>query len=65
LSVSIDGQAWTELARKTDDQVTGGVVGGPYVWRGPGAAWARFVRLTLLGRDYLHFDQVEVFGRLP
>lgn len=63
LSVSIDGQAWIELARKTDGQVTGGVVGGPYIWRGPGAAWARFIRVTLLGRDYLHFDQVEVFGR--
>ncbi|NNM56169.1 discoidin domain-containing protein [Acidocella sp.] len=64
LSVSIDGASWTEVARKEDDEVVGGIEGAPFVWAGPGAAWARFVRVTLLGRDYLHLDQVEVFGAM-
>jgi hypothetical protein len=40
-------------------------VEAPVVWAGPGTAWARFVRVTLLGRNFLHLNQVEVFGRLP
>jgi hypothetical protein len=62
LSVSIEGEFWIEIARKEDNAVVGGIIGGPYVWNGPGTAWARFVRITLLGRDYLHLDQVEVYG---
>ncbi len=65
LSVSIEGEFWIEIARKEDDEVVGGVTGGPYVWNGPGTAWARFVRITLLGHDHLHLDQVEVFGEMP
>jgi len=57
--VSIDGESWVEVAVKRD----GAVVAAPYVWAGPGAAWARFVRVTLLARDFLHLDQVEVYGR--
>ncbi len=59
LSVSIDGASWVALVEKHD----GAVVEAPYVWNGPGAAWARFVRVTALGRAYLHLNQVEVFGR--
>jgi hypothetical protein len=62
LEVSIDGRGWAELVRKTDDQVVGGVTTGPFIWDGPGTAWARFVRVTLLDRGFLHLDQVEVFG---
>lgn len=64
LSVSIDGIAWVELTRKEDEIVVGGVTGAPFIWDGPGTAWARYVRVTLLGRDYLHLDQVEVFGQM-
>lgn len=60
LSVSIDGSAWVALLEKQD----GLVVEVPVVWHGPGTAWARFVRVTLLGRNHLHLNQVEVFGRL-
>ena len=59
IGVSIDGASWVELVEKRD----GAVVEGPYVWNGPGTAWARFVRVTALGRTYLHLSQVEVFGR--
>lgn len=59
LSVSIEGTAWVDLLEKRD----GVPVGAPVVWAGPGTAWARFVRVTLLGRNFLHLSQVEVFGR--
>ncbi len=61
LGVSIDGSAWVEVLEKRD----GAAVTAPVVWNGPGTAWARFVRVTLLGREFLHLNQVEVFGRLP
>lgn len=61
LSVSIDGENWVELVRKQDAQP----VRGAYIWAGPGTAWARFLRVTLLGRNFLHLAQVEVFGSLP
>jgi hypothetical protein len=61
LSVSIDGGTWVALLEKRD----GAVVEAPVVWAGPGTAWARYVRVTLLGHDFLHLNQVEVFGRLP
>jgi glycosyltransferase involved in cell wall biosynthesis len=59
LSVSIDGNSWVDVLEKRDGQV----VEAPVVWAGPGTAWARYVRVTLLGRDFLHLNQVEVFGR--
>jgi hypothetical protein len=59
VSVSIDGESWADIVVKRD----GAAVAVPYVWEGPGKAWGRFVRITLLGRDVLHLDQVEVYGR--
>jgi hypothetical protein len=64
LDISIDGQARVELVRKEDDALVGGVGGAPFIWNGPGTAFGRFVRITLLGRDYLHLNQVEVYGTL-
>jgi len=61
ISVSYDGASWMSLVRKTDDAVAGGLRGERFVWRGQPAA-ARFVRVTLLARDFFHLDQVEVFG---
>ena len=64
LEVSIDEQVPVELARKEDDQVVGGIGSATFIWNGPGSAFGRFVRITLLGRDFLHLDQVEVYGTL-
>lgn len=61
LSVSIDGTSWAELVAKRDGTPVGNLISGPFIWSGPGAAWGRYVRVTLLGEDYLHLDQVEVF----
>jgi F5/8 type C domain len=61
IGVSIDGNSWVDVLDKRD----GAAVTEPVVWAGPGTAWARFVRVTLHGRDYLHLNQVEVFGSMP
>jgi hypothetical protein len=61
ISVSIDGEYWAELARTPEGEVIGGKTTAPYKWAGPGTAWGRYVRVTLLGVGYLHLDQVEVF----
>jgi len=61
LAVSIDGTVWVELMRKAD----GVPVQGAFVWNGPGTAWARFVRVMMVGPGVLSLDQVEVFGDLP
>jgi hypothetical protein len=64
LAVSIDGLAWVELIRNADDAAVPVQPGLPFIWSGPGMAWARFVRVTVLGRLYLPVDRIEVFGRL-
>jgi hypothetical protein len=58
LAVSIEGEIWMEIFAKQDDTS----LGVPFIWNGPGTAWGRFVRVTLLGTNYLHLDQVEVYG---
>jgi hypothetical protein len=55
LGVSIDGEAWVELARFEG--------AGPFVWNGPGSAWGRYVRVTLAGDGALALCQVDVFAR--
>ncbi|MDE2239653.1 MAG: glycosyltransferase family 2 protein [Rhodospirillales bacterium] len=60
IGASIDGESWVTLAEHHDEPPRE----APFIWSGPGTAWARFVRVTLLGRNFLHLDQVEVFGRL-
>jgi hypothetical protein len=64
LSVSIDGESFAVLAEKCDGQVLGDYLTGPFTWAGPGRAWGRYVRVTLLAEDFFHLDQVEIFGTL-
>lgn len=54
---------WTESWRKSDARRFGGADGRPLVWRAPDGLVARHIRIRLLGRNYLHFDAVEVFGQ--
>ena len=61
LSVSPDGEDWTEI-HTHDGEAPGGAVGEPFRWQAQRTTVTRFVRITLLGRDYLNLDQVEVFG---
>ncbi len=64
ISVAFDPGDWIEVYRKDDDAPVGGI-GDPFVWRPALSAFARFVRITLCDRNFLHLDQVEVWGRAP
>ncbi|GFE95834.1 hypothetical protein DmGdi_09070 [Gluconobacter sp. Gdi] len=65
ISVSTDGESWTEVHRKEDGQIFGGADGTPYIWTTPEGVKARFVRITVLGeKTYLHFSQVQVYGNV-
>jgi hypothetical protein len=53
---------WREVFRKDDDVWFGGADGKPFTWRPEVPLPANQLRIRLLGRDFLHFDAVEVFG---
>lgn len=59
---SQDGQNWTVLNIRDEDTPFGGVIGHPYEWRPTSPVRLRFFRIQLLGRNYLHLDQVQIFG---
>ena len=60
---SEDGRDWVSQVRRPE---TGDFGGGPapvpFVWSAVEPVTARFVRIQILERDYLHSDQVAVFG---
>ena len=59
--LSHDGEAWTALYQHDGTKFRGQADGKPLVVPA-GAAKARFVRLQLPGPEYLHLDEVEVYG---
>jgi hypothetical protein len=59
---SLDGVRWLELFRKADGQVFGHQDLTPYVAQLPTESVGRFVRIQLLGTNYLHFNECEVLG---
>lgn len=62
LSVSPDGTLWRVVQRRDDDRIVGGADGQPHIWHPALPVPARFVRIQLLGRNFLTLDQVEVYG---
>lgn len=62
IEASINGKDYIEILRKEDDISFGGFVGKPLVWTSDLPVIARFVRISLLSRQYLHLDQVKIFG---
>ena len=62
IHVSDDAATWRTVFRKDDDIVVHGRRQMPFIWTPEQAVRARFVRIQLLGRTYLHLEQVEVFG---
>ncbi len=60
--LSDDGEAWRHALRKDDGIAFGGIDGRPLRWRPRTPEAARFVRISLIGRQYLHLNQVQVFG---
>jgi predicted SAM-dependent methyltransferase len=62
LAVSLDREIWRVVLRKEDESVFGGVEGTPLSVSLEPTVQARYVRVQLTCRDYLHLDQVEVCG---
>ena len=58
--VSPDGKSWTELYQHDGGKFLGQPDGKPLVVPGAGVK-ARWVRVQLPGKQYLHLDEVEVF----
>jgi len=59
---SLDGENWDVLVVRDDPRPFGGIDGRPFEWRPAVPVRLRFLRVQLLGTDYLHLDQVQVFG---
>ena len=64
IDLSDDDVTWQVLHEKRDPAPVGGVDGAPYILRLEGARCGRFLRIRLLRTEYLHLDQVEVYGSL-
>jgi hypothetical protein len=62
LSISDDGEVWLVAASKADDSHFGGADGKPFLFRLDTPATARFVRIRSIAEEFLHLDEVEVYG---
>lgn len=62
ISLSSDQHDWQLAAVKLDNKLFGGADGRPFSQHFPNAPCARYVRITLIGENYLHLDEIEVFG---
>jgi lipopolysaccharide biosynthesis glycosyltransferase len=63
IEIGTDAGSFTEVYRRESDEPFGGVDGNPLIWTSPLPVVGRYVRIRLLTRNYLHLDQVEVFGK--
>jgi hypothetical protein len=54
---------WQTIYRKNDDSIIGGIDGFPLIVDLDPAPIVKFVRIRLLGQQFLHLDQVDVFGQ--
>ena len=59
---SLDGTNWIHLFSKFDDAAFGEKRLVPFVVQLPPQTVGRFLRVQLLGLDYLHFNELQVFG---
>jgi hypothetical protein len=59
---SQDGEVWSELMRRENVETFGGLNGHPFEWTPPKSLTSRWIRVQLLGKEFLHLDQVEVWG---
>ncbi len=61
IHASMDGREWTRVFQKTDDRVFAGI-DDPLICRLAQPVPARHVRVALDRPDWLHLDEVEVYG---
>jgi hypothetical protein len=62
IQTSDDDENWNLVFRKDTDSVFVGKRDSPFSWTPDQEILARFVRVQLLGRQFLHLEQVEIFG---
>lgn len=62
LQSSADGTNWQTLARKDTDSVIRGTPLAHFVWSADRPTPGRYIRVRLLGEQFLHLNQVEVLG---
>lgn len=60
--ISLDGQAWSLLYRKCDDEIFGMKMEPYIIQLLPGSERCRYVRIQLDGTGFLHFDECLIFG---
>jgi len=65
IEIGMDLDSLAEAYRRESDEPFGGADGNPLIWTPPEPVLGRYVRIRLLTRNYLHLDQVEVFGKTP
>ena len=61
VSMSDDGAEW-RVVYEHNGAAPGGLTGEPWRWQPGTTTVARYVRISLPGDEYLHFDQLEVVG---
>lgn len=62
-SGSLDGKTWHVLAEKRDDALFGGADGRALVIEIQARIVARYIRVTNMERNFLHLDDVQVYGK--
>jgi hypothetical protein len=62
IKVSDDSEIWRELYTKHDDIPVGSLIDRPFTLNLASSAIFRHLRITMIGENYLHLDQVEIFG---
>jgi predicted SAM-dependent methyltransferase len=63
IQVSDDGLTWKTVFRKdTNTLLRGPTRSSPFIWVPEERVSGRYVRIQLLDKQYLHLEQVEIFG---
>lgn len=62
IDIGFETENLTEVFRRETDVPFGGVDGNPLIFKPSIPIFGRYVRIRLLTRNYLHLDQVEVYG---
>lgn len=62
IEIGPDADHLAEVFRRETDEPFGGADGNPLIWAPPAPVTGRFVRIRLLTHNYLHLDQVEIYG---
>jgi hypothetical protein len=62
LMISPDSNSWSEIYAKEDNLPVGSLVTGPFVLDVSTPVAFRYLRLVMIGEDFLHLDQVEIYG---